>query len=121
VRLASRSGLPTLLIYLGIGIAIGQDGPFGFTFDNVQLTQVLGYAALVVILAEGGLGTRWHEIKPVLPAASVLSTFGLLLSVFITAGAGHYLVGLGWRQALIIGAVVSSTDAAAVFSVLRNV
>ncbi|SCD90083.1 potassium/proton antiporter, CPA1 family [Streptomyces sp. DvalAA-14] len=121
VRLASRSGLPTLLIYLGIGVAIGQDGLFGFTFDDVQLTQVLGYAALVVILAEGGLGTKWHEIKPVLPAASVLSTFGLLLSVFITAGAGHYLVGLDWRQALIIGAVVSSTDAAAVFSVLRNV
>ncbi|WP_232485723.1 MULTISPECIES: potassium/proton antiporter [Streptomyces] len=121
VRLASRSGLPTLLIYLGIGVAIGQDGPFGFTFDDVQLTQVLGYAALVVILAEGGLGTKWQEIKPVVPAAAVLSTFGLMLSVFITAGAAHYLVGLDWRQALIIGAVVSSTDAAAVFSVLRNV
>jgi cell volume regulation protein A len=121
VRLASRSGLPSLLIYLGIGVAIGQDGLFGFTFDNVQLTQVLGYAALVVILAEGGLGTKWHEIKPVVPAAAVLSTVGLLISVFITAGAGHYLVGLNWRQALIIGAVVSSTDAAAVFSVLRNV
>lgn len=121
VRLASRSGLPTLLIYLGIGVVIGQDGLFGFTFDNVQLTQVLGYAALVVILAEGGLGTKWHQIKPVVPAAAVLSTVGLLVSVFITAGAAHYLVGLDWRQALIIGAVVSSTDAAAVFSVLRNV
>jgi cell volume regulation protein A len=121
VRLASRSGLPTLLIYLGIGVAIGQDGLFGFTFDDVQLTQVLGYAALVVILAEGGLGTRWHEIKPVLPAAAMLSTVGLMMSVFITASAAHYLVGLEWRQSLIIGAVVSSTDAAAVFSVLRNV
>ncbi|WP_202238586.1 potassium/proton antiporter [Actinacidiphila reveromycinica] len=121
VRLASRSGLPTLLIYLGIGVAIGQDGLFGFTFDDVQLTQVLGYAALVVILAEGGLGTKWHEIKPVLPAAAVLATIGLLVSVLVTAGAAHYLVGLGWRQALIIGAVVSSTDAAAVFSVLRNI
>lgn len=121
VRLASRSGLPTLLIYVGIGVAIGQDGLFGFTFDNVQLTQVLGYAALVVILAEGGLGTKWHEIKPVVPAAAVLSTVGLLVSVFITAGAAHFLVGLDWRQALIIGSVVSSTDAAAVFSVLRNI
>ncbi len=121
VRLASRSGLPTLLVYLGIGVIIGQDGLFGFTFDNVQLTQVLGYAALVVILAEGGLGTKWHEIKPVVPAAAVLSTVGLLVSVFVTGAAAHYLVGLDWRQALIIGAVVSSTDAAAVFSVLRNV
>ena len=121
VRLASRSGLPTLLIYLGIGVIIGQDGLFGFTFDDVQLTQVLGYAALVVILAEGGLGTKWHEIKPVVPAAAVLSTVGLLVSVFITAGAAHYVVGLDGRQSLIIGAVVSSTDAAAVFSVLRNI
>ncbi|MFI0718964.1 potassium/proton antiporter [Streptomyces sp. NPDC021224] len=121
VRLASRSGLPTLLIYLGIGVAIGQDGPFGFTFDNVELTQVLGYAALVVILAEGGLGTKWHEIKPVMPIAAVLSTVGVVVSVVITAAAAHYAVGLDWRQSLIIGAVVSSTDAAAVFSVLRNV
>ena len=121
MRLASRSGLPTLLIYLGIGVIIGQDGLFGFTFDDVQLTQVLGYAALVVILAEGGLRTKWHEIKPVVPAASVLATVGLLTSVFITAAASHLLVGLDWRQSLIIGAVVSSTDAAAVFSVLRSI
>ncbi|MFI1094619.1 potassium/proton antiporter [Streptomyces sp. NPDC020917] len=121
VRVASRSGLPTLLIYLGIGVVIGQDGLFGFTFDDVELTQVLGYAALVVILAEGGLGTKWHQIKPVVPAAAVLATGGLLVSVFVTAAAAHYLVDLDWRQALIIGAVVSSTDAAAVFSVLRNV
>ncbi len=121
VRLASRSGLPTLLIYLAIGVVIGQDGLFGFTFDDAQLTEVLGYAALVVILADGGLGTKWHEIKPVVPAAAVLSTVGLLASVFVTAAAAHWLVGLEWRPSLIIGAVVSSTDAAAVFSVLRNV
>ena len=68
MRISSRSGLPSLLIYLGIGVAIGQDGLFGVTFDNAELTQVIGYAALVVILAEGGLGTKWKEIKPALPA-----------------------------------------------------
>jgi potassium/hydrogen antiporter len=120
VRLSSRSGLPSLLIYLGIGVAIGQDG-IGVRFNNAQLTQVLGYAALVVILAEGGLGTKWREIKPAVPAAAVLATAGVAISVGITAAAAHLLVGLGWRQALIIGAVVSSTDAAAVFSVLRRV
>lgn len=121
VRISSRSGLPSLLLYLGIGIAIGQDGIGNVAFDNAELTQVIGYAALVVILAEGGLGTQWKEIKPALPAAVVLSTVGVAVSVGITATAAHYLVGLEWRQALIIGAVVSSTDAAAVFSVLRKV
>ncbi|GGT61775.1 potassium/proton antiporter [Streptomyces purpureus] len=121
VRISSRSGLPSLLLYLGIGVAIGQDGIGNVAFDNAELTQVIGYAALVVILAEGGLGTKWKEIKPALPAAVVLSTVGVAVSVGITAAAAHYLVGLEWRQALIIGAVVSSTDAAAVFSVLRKV
>lgn len=120
VRISTRSGLPTLLIYLGIGVAIGTDG-IGVTFNDAELTQILGYTALVVILAEGGLGTKWSEIKPALPTAAVLSTVGVAVSVGVTAAAGHYVVGLDWRQALIIGAVVSSTDAAAVFSVLRTV
>lgn len=64
VRISSRSGLPSLLVYLGIGIAMGQDGIGDIHFDNAELTQVIGYAALVVILAEGGLGTKWKEIKP---------------------------------------------------------
>ncbi|MDI5971387.1 potassium/proton antiporter [Streptomyces sp. SL13] len=120
VRLSSRSGLPSLLIYLGIGVAIGQDG-IGVRFDDARLTQVLGYAALVVILAEGGLGTKWRQVRPALPAAAALATFGVAVSVGVTAAAAHFLAGLDWRQALIIGAVVSSTDAAAVFSVLRRV
>ncbi|MEU3313280.1 potassium/proton antiporter [Streptomyces sp. NPDC006662] len=121
VRISSRSGLPSLLIYLGIGIAIGQDGIGNVVFDNAELTQVIGYAALVVILAEGGLGTKWKEIRPALPQAIVLSLVGVAVSVGVTAAGAHYLVGLEWRQALLIGAVVSSTDAAAVFSVLRKV
>ncbi|RZB17426.1 potassium/proton antiporter [Streptomyces sp. F001] len=121
VRISSRSGLPSLLVYLGIGVLMGEDGIGGIHFDNAELTQVIGYAALVVILAEGGLGTKWKEIKPVLPAATSLALAGVAASVGITAAAAHYLVGLEWRQALIIGAVVSSTDAAAVFSVLRKI
>ncbi len=121
VRISSRSGLPSLLVYLGIGIAMGQDGIGDIHFDNAELTQVIGYAALVVILAEGGLGTKWKEIKPALPAATALALAGVAVSVGVTASAAHYLIGLEWRQALIIGAVVSSTDAAAVFSVLRKI
>lgn len=100
---------------------MGQDGIGDIHFSNAEMTQVIGYAALVVILAEGGLGTKWKEIKPVLPSASALALAGVAVSVGVTATAAHYLVGLEWRQALIIGAVVSSTDAAAVFSVLRRI
>ncbi|WP_245694448.1 potassium/proton antiporter [Streptomyces abyssalis] len=120
VRLSSRSGLPSLLVYLGIGIALGQDG-LGVQFDNAELTRTLGYAALVVILTEGGLSTKWREIRPCVPSAAVLSTVGVAVSVMVTACAAHYLIGLSWQTALLVGAVVSSTDAAAVFSVLRKV
>ncbi|CCK29462.1 potassium/proton antiporter [Streptomyces davaonensis JCM 4913] len=121
VRISSRSGLPSLLVYLGIGVLMGQDGIGDIKFDNAELTQVIGYAALVVILAEGGLSTKWKEIEPALPAATALALVGVAASVGVTACAAHYLTGLEWRQALIIGAVVSSTDAAAVFSVLRKI
>ncbi|WP_445280706.1 potassium/proton antiporter [Streptomyces sp. DSM 118148] len=121
VRISSRSGLPSLLVYLGIGVVMGQDGLGHVNFNSAALTQVIGYAALVVILAEGGLGTKWKEIRPVLPSASVLALLGVAVSVGVTAAGAHYLVGLDWRMALIIGAVVSSTDAAAVFSVLRRI
>ncbi|WP_282202346.1 potassium/proton antiporter [Kitasatospora fiedleri] len=120
VRISTRSGLPSLLIYLGIGVALGQNG-IGISFNNAELTQVLGYAALVVILAEGGLKTSWRSIRPVVPAAAVLATLGVAVSVFVTAAGAHWLVGLEWRTALLLGAIVSSTDAAAVFSVLRMV
>jgi cell volume regulation protein A len=121
VRISSRSGLPSLLVYLGIGIVIGQDGLGHIRFSNAELTQIIGYAALVVILAEGGLGTKWKELRPVLPSATVLALAGVAVSVGVTAVGAHCLTGLGWRQSLIIGAVVSSTDAAAVFSVLRRI
>ncbi|OKJ87447.1 potassium transporter [Streptomyces sp. CB01883] len=121
VRVSSRSGLPSLLVYLGIGVLMGQDGVGDIHFNSAEVTQVMGYAALVVILAEGGLGTKWKEVRPVLKSATVLATAGVAISVGVTAAGAHYLVGLEWRQALIIGAVVSSTDAAAVFSVLRRI
>ncbi|MER5863721.1 potassium/proton antiporter [Kitasatospora sp. NPDC002040] len=120
VRISTRSGLPSLLIYLGIGVALGQNG-LGIEFNNAELTQVLGYTALVVILAEGGLKTSWRSIKPVMPAATALATAGVAVSVAVTAAGAHYLAGFDWRTALLLGAIVSSTDAAAVFSVLRTV
>jgi len=112
VRIASRSGLPSLLLYLGIGVALGQDG-LGVGFDNASLTQVLGYAALVVILAEGGLGTNWTDIRPSAPAAAVLATLGTGVSVAVTALGAHLLVGTDWRLSLLLGAMTEAAVATA--------
>lgn len=120
VRFANRSGLPTLLIYLAMGIALGESG-FGLRFSDPLLTEVLGYAALVLILAEGGLTTQWPDIKASVLPAILVSTVGVLISVGVVGVAVHFLLGLSWTTSLLLGAIVSSTDAAAVFSVLRKV
>ena len=120
VRLSARTGLPSLLVYLAIGVVIGQDG-LGLDFEDAELTRTLGYAALVVILTEGGLSTKWRDIRRCVPVAAALATVGVGVSVAVVAVAAHFLIGLDWRLALIIGAVLSPTDAAAVFSVLRKV
>ena len=118
VRVSSRLGLPSLLLYLGIGVAIGEDG-LGLRFDDAALSQTLGLAALVVILTEGGLTTRWSAVRPAVPLAVVLSTLGVAVSVAVTSAAAVVLLDTGWRTGLLLGAIVSSTDAAAVFSTLR--
>src|SRR4051812_45670591 len=120
VRLSARTGLPSLLLYLGLGLVIGERG-LGLRFDDARLTGVLGYAALVVILAEGGVTTRWEGIRESVAPAAVLATVGTLVSVGVTAVVAYSVLGIPWLTALLIGAVVSSTDAAAVFSVLRTV
>jgi cell volume regulation protein A len=119
VRLATRTGLPSLLVYLALGVLLGENG-LGFSFDDNELTRTLGYAALVIILAEGGLTTSWRSVQPALPAAALLATAGVGVSVAVTGFAAHHLLDLPWRTALLLGAIVSSTDAAAVFSVLRR-
>jgi potassium/hydrogen antiporter len=120
VRVSARSGLPSLLLFLGIGLALGQSG-LGITFDSEELTQVFGYAALVLILAEGGLTTRFSSIRRSIAPAAVLSTVGVVVSVAVVAVAARFVLRLDWTVALLIGAILSSTDAAAVFSVLRTV
>jgi len=120
VRLTVRSGLPSLLLYLGIGMGMGEAG-LGIHFDSNQLAQVLGYSALVLILAEGGLTTSWDGIRRSLAPAALLSTLGVVLSVAVVGLAAHFVLNVSWTIALLVGAVLASTDAAAVFSVLRRV
>jgi potassium/hydrogen antiporter len=119
VRISVRLGLPSLLLYLGIGLLIGEAG-LGIHFDDAELTQALGLAAIVLILAEGGLTTRWDAVRPAVALGLALSTVGVAVSIGVTAAALHWLLDLEWRMALIWGSVLAATDAAAVFSVLRN-
>jgi cell volume regulation protein A len=120
VRVSIRLGLPSLLLYLGIGVLLGESG-IGIEFEDATLTQSLGLAALVMILIEGGLTTRWSMVRPALGPGIALSTVGVGISIALTGTALHYLLGLDWRTALLWGGVLASTDAAAVFSVLRGV
>ncbi|RZS87464.1 potassium/proton antiporter (CPA1 family) [Motilibacter rhizosphaerae] len=119
-RLSAGTGLPSLVLYVGLGMLIGEDG-LGVRFDDPQLAQVLGYAALVVILAEGGLTTRWSSVRSSVGLAASLSTLGVAVSVLVTALLAEPLLGLDLRTAALLGAVLASTDAAAVFSLLRHV
>ncbi|WP_200209742.1 potassium/proton antiporter [Micromonospora coerulea] len=119
VRFSTRLGVPSLLVYLALGVAIGEAG-LGIRFDDVELTRVLGFCALIVIIAEGGLSARWSTLRPVLGLAAVLSTVGVLVSILVVGLVVHLLLGLDWRLALLYGAVLSSTDAAAVFATLRR-
>jgi cell volume regulation protein A len=119
VRLSTRAGLPSLLVYLALGIAIGEAG-LGIQFSNADLTRVLGFCALLVIIAEGGLTTRWSVVRPVLGMAATLATLGVFISVAVVGTIVHLLLHVSWQLALLYGAVLSSTDAAAVFATLRR-
>lgn len=120
VRLSSRAGLPSLLIYLLMGVALGQSG-VGIVFDNAEMAHALGFLALALILTEGGLTTTWADVRPSMRLGVSLATVGVAVSVAVVAVSSHYLLGLPWEVAILLGAVTSPTDAAAVFSVLRVV
>ena len=118
-RVAHGIGLPGLLLFLGLGLALGEAG-VGVRFDDAGLAEALGLSALVLILAEGGLTTSWAHARAAAPAALSLATVGVVVSVLVVAVATRWLLDLGWREALLLGAVLAPTDAAAVFSVLRK-
>src|SRR5690242_13847986 len=117
-RVATGVGFPSLLFFLLVGVVLGEDG-FGLAFDNVELARNVCTAGLAVILVEGGLTTRFTDIRKVLAPAAALATVGVVISTLITAAGAHVLLRMDWQLALLLGAIVSSTDAAAVFSVLR--
>ncbi|MFP2928941.1 potassium/proton antiporter [Pyxidicoccus sp. 3LG] len=119
-RASGRFGIPVALLFLGVGMAAGSDGPGGIEFSDYGLAFRLGTMALVLILFDGGLNTPLASIQSAIRPAAVLATVGVVITAAVAGLAAHLLFGFAWQQALLLGAIVSSTDAAAVFAVLRG-
>ena len=119
-RVLGRFGIPSLLLFLAIGMLAGSDGPGGIYFDDPRLAQSLGVVALVLILFAGGLDTEWEAVRPVLWKGLVLSTVGVFITAFLAGGFVSLILGFSLLNGMLVGAIVSSTDAAAVFAVLRS-
>jgi cell volume regulation protein A len=119
--LARRVRVPVLVLFLGLGMLLGSDGPGGIYFDDAELTRTIGVLGLIAILFEGGLTADWRQVRRVLAPALLLSTVGVVVTAAIVGVAGHWLFDLSWPASFLLGAVVGSTDAAAVFATLRFV
>ena len=117
---AARTGLPVLVAFLGLGMLLGSDGPGGIEFDDAELAREVGIVGLALILYEGGLQTSWRRLRQVVVPATLLSTVGVVVSSVLTGVVAHVLFDVSWLEAILLGAVVSSTDAAAVFATLRS-
>jgi len=117
---SSRFGVPFLLVFLGLGLLAGEGGPGGIVFNDYQLTYSVGSAALGIILFDGGLRTQFSTVRLVAAPAFVLATFGVVATAGLVGVAAYYALGLGIMEAFLVGAIVGSTDAAAVFFLLNT-
>jgi cell volume regulation protein A len=115
-----KIGIPTLILFLIIGMLAGSEGVGGIYFNDPAIARFLGVVALTYILFSGGLDTKWESVKPVLKNGIVLSTLGVLITAGSVGWFASYLLGFSVREGMLLGAIVSSTDAAAVFSILRT-
>lgn len=115
-----KLGIPTLILFLVVGMLAGSDGPGGIYFNDPHIAQLLGVVALTFILFSGGLETKWESAKPILWHGISLSTLGVLITALTVGAFSSYLLGYTIYEGLLLGAIVSSTDAAAVFSILRS-
>ncbi|MGI5916096.1 MAG: potassium/proton antiporter [Anaerolineae bacterium] len=119
-KISDRYGVPALLLFLVIGMLAGSDGPGGIYFDNHSLAKSIGDVALILILFSGGLDTDWKSVRPVLRESGVLATLGVLITAVTLGLIVHLVFGLPILHSMLVGSIVSSTDAAAVFSILRS-
>lgn len=119
-KLSARSGIPALLLFLAVGMLAGSDGPGGIAFDNFEVARSVGIVALAFILFDGGLSTDWGRTRPVLSEGVVLATAGVATTAVVAGWVASVALDLPIEVGLLLGAIISSTDAAAVFSVLRS-
>jgi potassium/hydrogen antiporter len=119
-KTSSHFGVPSLLLFLGLGMLAGSDGLLGVEFDDVALAQQYGVIALAFILFSGGAGTAWRGIRPVLVPGVALATVGVLLSAIVLGAIAAIILDIEMMTGMLLGSVIASTDAAAVFSILRS-
>ena len=119
-KVTNKIGIPTLLAFIGLGMLFGADGPFRFAFDNFRMTENICTVALIFIMFYGGFGTNWKVAKKVAPVSIMLSTVGVALTASICAVFCHFALGFAWVESFLMGSVISSTDAASVFSILKS-
>ncbi|MDP4537466.1 potassium/proton antiporter, partial [Alkalimonas collagenimarina] len=117
---SARIGAPFLLVFLIIGMLAGEQGILGISFDNPQVAFLIGSIALVIILFDGGMRTHPERFRVALAPAAMLATLGVVITCTITGLAAAWILGIHWLQGLLLGAILSSTDAAAVFSIFQS-
>lgn len=119
-KLSGKFGVPALVVFIGVGIIFGSSGLNWIYLDDYHFAQSLGSVALMYILFTGGLDTRWKKVRPVMWAALSLATLGVLLSAIITGVLASYILGITLLEGMLLGSIIASTDAAAVFLILRS-
>ena len=119
-RVSNRLGIPTLLFFILLGMVFGSDGILKIPFDNYAFAEQTCSIALIFIMFYGGFGTNWNQAKSVAVKSILLSTVGVVVTSGLTGAFCHFALQIDWTESLLIGALVGSTDAASVFSILRS-
>ena len=119
-KLSQKIGIPGLLLFIGLGLLFGSDGLVQINFDNYKFAEETCSVALIFIMFYGGFGTRWKTAKPVAKKALLLSSFGVLITAFLVGLFCFFIIRISLLESFLIGAVISSTDAASVFSILKS-